>query len=85
MEEKEKCMCVEDAGVDKDYNPSEADEDWAKAAEKEILAFVKEKSSCKPVEIAARLKVSEDSTGAFIGRLIRSGKIRITGITTGSG
>ena len=56
-------------------------EDWAKAVEEEILAFVKEKGSCDPSEIAAKLKVSENSAAVFMGRLIRSGKIRVTGIS----
>lgn len=57
-------------------------EDWAKAVEEEIISFVKVKGSCDAAEIAAKLKISEDSARVFISRLIRSGKVRITGVKT---
>jgi hypothetical protein len=56
-------------------------EDWAKAVEEEILSFVREKGSCEPAEIAAKLKISEESAAVFISRLIRGKKIRITCVT----
>ena len=37
-------------------------EEWAKAVEEEIVAFLKEKGSSEPSEIATKLKISEESS-----------------------
>ena len=53
-------------------------EEWSKAVEEEMLAFLKEKGSSKPAEIASRLKISEESALYFIGKMAREKKLRIT-------
>jgi predicted transcriptional regulator len=55
-------------------------EEWAKAVEEEILAFLKEKGSTEPSEIAEKLKISVESALYFIGKMAREKKIKITGI-----
>jgi hypothetical protein len=52
-------------------------EEWAKAVEEEIVAFLKEKGSSEPSEIAAKLKISEESALFFIGKMAREGKLKI--------
>jgi hypothetical protein len=53
-------------------------EEWAKAVEEEILGFLKEKGSSEPSEIAARLKISEESALFIIGKMARERKLKIT-------
>jgi len=53
-------------------------EEWAKAVEEEIVGFLKEKGSSEPSEIAARLKISEESALFFIGKMARERKLKIT-------
>jgi len=53
-------------------------EEWAKAVEEEIGTFLKEKGSSEPSEIAARLKISEESALFFIGKMARERKLKIT-------
>jgi hypothetical protein len=55
-------------------------EEWVKAVEGEILAFLKEQKSSAPVEIAAKLKITEESVLFLIGKLAREGKLKITGV-----
>jgi hypothetical protein len=55
-------------------------EEWAKAVEEEILGFLKEKGSSEPSEIAAKLKISEESALYFIGKMARERKLKITGM-----
>ncbi len=55
-------------------------EEWAKAVEEEIVAFLKEKGSSEPSDIAVRLKISEESALFFIGKMAREKKVKITGI-----
>ncbi len=55
-------------------------EEWAKAVEEEIVGFLKEKGSSEPSEIAAKLKISEESALYFIGKMAREKKVKITGI-----
>jgi len=52
-------------------------EEWAKAVEEEIITFLKEKGSSKPSEIAAKLKISEESALYFIGKMAREKKVKI--------
>ena len=56
-------------------------EEWAKAVEDEIVAFLKEKGSSEPSEIAVRLKISEESALYFIGKMAREKKLKITGVS----
>jgi len=55
-------------------------EEWAKAVEDEIVAFLKEKGSSEPSEIAVRLKISEESALYFIGKMAREKKVKIADI-----
>jgi predicted HTH transcriptional regulator len=56
-------------------------EEWVKALEGEIIGFLKEKRSCSPADLAARLKLSEESILFLIGKLVREGKLKITGLS----
>ena len=55
-------------------------EEWARAVEEEILGLLKEKGSSEPSEIAAKLKISEESTLFFIAKMAREKKLKITGV-----
>lgn len=55
-------------------------EEWAKAVEEEIVAFLKEKGSSEPSEIASKLKISEESALYFIGKMAREKKFKIIGV-----
>jgi hypothetical protein len=52
-------------------------EEWARALEEEIITFVKEKQRTSPPDIAAKLKISEESVLFFIGKMAREGKLII--------
>lgn len=56
-------------------------EEWAKAVEEEILGFLKEKGSSDPSEIAAKLKISEESSLFFIGKMAKEKKVKIAGVS----
>ena len=56
-------------------------EEWAKALEDEIITFLKETGPGTPSEIAAKLKISEESVLFFIGKMAREGKLKITGVS----
>ena len=58
-------------------------EEWTKVLEEEIVTFVKEKGKATPSEIAAKLRVSEESVLFFVGKLARErrliiGEIRVS-------
>ena len=55
-------------------------EEWVKALEGELIEFLKEKGSCPPSDLAAQLKLSEESVLFLIGKLVREGKLKITGL-----
>lgn len=55
-------------------------EEWARAVEEEIIGLLKDKGLSEPSDIAAKLKISEESAVFFIGKLAREKKIKITGI-----
>ena len=52
-------------------------EEWIKALEGEIVGFLKEKGSCSPADLAAQLKLSEESVLFLIGKLVREGRLKI--------
>ena len=58
-------------------------EEWAKAVEEEILAFLKEKGKATPSDIGAKLNISEESTLFFIGKMAREGKLSLGEIRIG--
>ncbi len=39
------------------------------------------KESCLPADLAAQLKFSEESVFFLIGKLVREGKLKITGVS----
>jgi hypothetical protein len=53
-------------------------EEWAKAVEEEILAFVKERGTVAPAGVALKLKISEESALFFIAKMAREKKLAIT-------
>ena len=55
-------------------------EEWARAVEEEIVGLLKNKGTSEPSEIAAKLKISEESALFFIGKMAREKKVKITGI-----
>ncbi len=55
-------------------------DEWLKALEGEIIEFLKEKGSCIPADLANQLKLSEESVFFLIGKLVREGKLKITGV-----
>ena len=52
-------------------------EEWVKVLEEEIIAFVKEKQKTSLSDIAAKLKISEESAVFFIGKLAREHKLTL--------
>jgi Mn-dependent DtxR family transcriptional regulator len=52
-------------------------EEWARAVEEEILAFLQEKGKAAPADIAAKLGLSEESSLFFIGKMARQGQIAL--------
>jgi hypothetical protein len=55
-------------------------EEWVRAVEDEILAFVKEQGSAYPLDIAAKLKLSEESVLFLVSKMAREGKLKIAGV-----
>ncbi len=55
-------------------------EEWVKALEGEIIELLKEKGICSPSDLAAHLKLSEESVLFLIGKLAREGRLKITGV-----
>ncbi|HEY3278613.1 MAG TPA: hypothetical protein VGJ94_18495 [Syntrophorhabdaceae bacterium] len=59
-------------------------EEWVRTLEEEILAFVNEKGKTTPSELAAKLKISEDSTLFFVGKMARERKLTVGEIGVGA-
>lgn len=55
-------------------------EEWARSPEEEIITFVKEKGKANPSDIAAKLKISEESIFFLIGKLVSERKLIISEI-----
>lgn len=53
-------------------------EDWLRQVEEEILAFVSEQGRVDALEIAERLKISEQSAVFLLSKLAREGKIHMS-------
>ncbi|MGQ9655990.1 MAG: hypothetical protein ACUVXD_18195 [Thermodesulfobacteriota bacterium] len=53
-------------------------EDWLRQVEEEILAFVSEQGKVNALEIAERLKISEQSAVFLLSKLAREGKIHMS-------
>lgn len=56
-------------------------DEWVKAVEDECIDFLKDKGSCPPAELAVHLRFSEESILFLIGKLVREGRLKITGVT----
>jgi uncharacterized membrane protein len=56
-------------------------DEWLKALESEIIEFLKKRGSCLPADLAAQLKLSEESVFFLIGKLVREGRLKITGVS----
>ena len=52
-------------------------EEWAKLVEEEILAFIKDNAKATPADIAAKMRLSEESTLYFLSKMLREGKITV--------
>jgi len=52
-------------------------EEWVNILGEEILAFVKERGKTNLSDIAAKLKISEESAVFFVGKLVREGKLAL--------
>ncbi len=55
-------------------------EEWAQSVEAEILATLKGKAPVDLKQLARQLKVSPESTLYFLAKLVREGKVTISGI-----
>jgi hypothetical protein len=55
-------------------------EEWVKALEIELIDFLQGKGSCPPADLVVQLKLSEESILFLIGKLVREGKLKITGV-----
>ncbi len=55
-------------------------EEWVHMVGEEVLTFVTEKGKSGPSEIAANLKISEESAIFFIARMAMEKKIKISGV-----
>ncbi len=53
-------------------------EEWAKAVEEEIVAFIKEREAVTPADVASKLKISEESALYFIAKMAREKRLTIT-------
>jgi len=52
-------------------------EEWAKLVEEEILAFIKDNAKATPADIAAKMRLSEESTLYFLSKMLREGNITV--------
>ncbi len=55
-------------------------EEWAQSVEREVLAALKARGPMDLAALAATLKISPDSALCFLGKLVRDGKVAISGI-----
>jgi hypothetical protein len=56
-------------------------EEWARSVEEEVETALREAGQLDLDQLAARLKVSQESALYFLSRLVRKGKASISGIT----
>lgn len=59
-------------------------EEWERSLEEELIKFVKDSGKTTPSDIAAKLKISQDTVLLLVGKLAREGRlilsdIRVTG------
>ena len=60
-------------------------EEWAQSVGAEVLTVLKTKGRVNLAELAAALKISPESALFFLGRLVREGKVSISGIQAADG
>ena len=52
-------------------------EEWQRSLEEELIKFVKDSGKTSPSNIAAKLKISQDTVLLLVGKLAREGKLTI--------
>ena len=52
-------------------------EEWERSLGEELIKFVKESGKTTPSDIAAKLKISQDTVLLLVGKLARDGKLII--------
>jgi hypothetical protein len=52
-------------------------EEWQRSLEEELIKFVKDSGKTTPSDIAAQLKISQDTVLLLVGKLAREGKLII--------
>ncbi len=60
-------------------------EEWAHSVEQEVLAALNARGPMDLAALATVLKVSSESALYFLGKLVREGKVAISGIQATSG
>lgn len=55
-------------------------EEWSRSVEDEILTILRARGCLSLEQLAAQLKVSSESTLALLGKLVREGKVVISGV-----
>jgi hypothetical protein len=55
-------------------------EEWERSLEEELIKFVKNSGKTTPSDIAAKLKISQDTVLLLVGKLAREGKLIICDI-----
>lgn len=52
-------------------------EEWQRSLEEELIKFIKDSVKTRPSDIAAQLKISQDTVLLLVGKLARQGKLII--------
>ena len=60
-------------------------EEWAQSVGAEVLTVLKSRGHVNLAELATALKISPESALFFLGRLVREGKVTISGIRVAEG
>lgn len=55
-------------------------EEWARSVEEEVLALLKSRGQLDLAGLASALRISPESALCFLGKLVRDGKVIISGI-----
>ena len=60
-------------------------EEWARSVQDEVLDTLKSRGPLDLAALAGALKISPESALFFLGKLVREGKVTITGISASGG
>ncbi len=60
-------------------------EEWAGNVEAEVLTILRSRGKVDLTELASALKISPESALFFLGKLVREGKVKISGIEFATG